>query len=105
MILESAQLLSTAVFLNSNQYFPQLYKPTHKMHPCTIWIRNSVNNWKGLYKHLKALCKEYNFRFAKVHKTENLLSHLWLYNQYFPKGKLTPFINCTQLSLTLIFVI
>lgn len=46
MILESAQMLSTA----ARSYMPYLqswngyYKPTHANHPCTEWIRSSKTN-------------------------------------------------------------
>lgn len=37
MILESAQLLSSAIFINSQSIYNDIYKPTHLKHPCTIW--------------------------------------------------------------------
>lgn len=37
MILETAQLLSTAIFINTNMAYDNIYKPTHLKHPCTIW--------------------------------------------------------------------
>ena len=37
MVLETAQLLSTAIFINSTITYDNLYKPTHVKHPCTIW--------------------------------------------------------------------
>lgn len=45
MILESAQIVSTAIRL-SNLDIPRhaLYKPTHPNHPCTKWVAKSVNN-------------------------------------------------------------
>lgn len=56
MILESAQMLSTVVHKRGLK-MPQmqhLYKPTHEMHPCTLWLEKSNNNviW------LLALCEE-----------------------------------------------
>jgi len=35
MVLETAQLLSTAIFINSTITYDNLYKPTHVKHPCT----------------------------------------------------------------------
>lgn len=51
MILESAQILSTAIHL-SNLDIPHyaLYKPTHPKHPCTKWAAMSTNNMLWLCK-------------------------------------------------------
>lgn len=45
MILESAQMVSTAIHL-SNLDIPHyaLYKPAYPKHPCTIWAAKSLNN-------------------------------------------------------------
>ena len=47
MILESAQMLSSALRLNG---WDHGYKVTHPNHPCTIWTRASLSNWKWLRK-------------------------------------------------------
>lgn len=74
MILESAQILSTAHFeLDGKQVG---YKPTHKNHPCSIFARKSSGNYKWLWEHYKALCDEFTFRTGKVHKTSSLLETL-----------------------------
>ena len=97
MILETAQVLSTAIFLHSDNHFLELYKPTHKAHPCTIWASQSDGNWKWLYQHLIALCDEYSFRFFnRQHRTKTLLEPLLLYSKYIPEGMQTPFVNCTH---------
>lgn len=68
MIVEIAQLLSTAHFeLDGNVVG---YKPTHKNHPCAIWVRECSGNYYWAYMHFAALCDEYTFRTKKVHKTE-----------------------------------
>ena len=43
MILESAQLVSTAMIAR-NFNISGLYKPTHPKHPCTIWAAASNHN-------------------------------------------------------------
>ena len=40
MILESAQMLSTAVRLAGDDIG---YKVTHQNHPCMVWTRNSLS--------------------------------------------------------------
>ena len=90
MILEYAQLLSTAhrvldgticdTFTNSGRRKKAyiiadsrndvMYKSTHINHPSAIWVRQSVMNYKWLHSLLDALCKEYTFRYGKIHKVE-----------------------------------
>lgn len=89
MILEYAQLLSTAhrvidgreavVRQNGRNYKrwvipePQnslLYKSTHVNHPSAIWCRYSVDNYAWLCSLLVETCKEYTYRYGKIHKAE-----------------------------------
>ena len=44
MVLETAQLLSTAIFINSNVAYDNIYKATHIKHPCTIWAASTIGN-------------------------------------------------------------
>jgi hypothetical protein len=76
MILESAQMLSTAHrVLDGDNYANEtgMYKLAHKNHPSTIWVRSSLENYVWLYEHMVALMKEYTFRYGKHHATERLL--------------------------------
>jgi hypothetical protein len=73
MIVEYAQLASTAHHA-SGSIGP--YRVTHKNHPCAIWARASVDNYKYLVSLGLALCKEYTFRYNRVHKTQAVLE--WL---------------------------
>lgn len=66
MILESAQLISS---VNDGPY---LMSKAHMKHPCTIWTNASINNYKWLIEHGKAICKEYEFRFNKEHKSKDI---------------------------------
>lgn len=90
MILEYAQLLSTAHrFLDGTQstglsatgrkqtrYVLSdsresiLYSATHLNHPSAVWVRQSVRNYMWLSNLLQELCKEYTYRYGKVHKCE-----------------------------------
>ena len=55
-----------------------LYKASHVNHPSNIWTRKSSDNYRWLYKHFRALCKEYTRRYGKVHMTEEKLKgQLW----------------------------
>jgi hypothetical protein len=71
MILETAQLLSTAHHvLDDTINHDHLYKKTHVNHPSAVWVRESHENYLWTYKHFLALCKEYTKRYGKVHATE-----------------------------------
>lgn len=84
MILESAQLLSTAhhVLDKDNMIVKKdfIYKPTHINHPSAIWVRESIANYLWLRNHLLALLDEYALRFNKQrhdHKTYNVFMNLF----------------------------
>ena len=65
MILESAQMLSTAHrVLDGDDRANEtgLYKMAHKNHPSTIWVRASSENYRWLWKHFDALFQfDYSF--------------------------------------------
>jgi len=79
MILETGQMLSTVQSLYGESD-ERLYKPTHKNHPCTIWARESKQNYEWLYLHFLGLADEYQYRYGKIHKSfqrlEEILSHV-----------------------------
>ena len=84
MILESAQMLSTAHRildgvltrrksisgktmskyweLYSNPLEDILYRTVHVGHPCTVWTMQSSENYIWHYRHFAALCDEYTYR-------------------------------------------
>ena len=75
MILESAQMLSTAHrVLDGDEYANKmgLYKLAHKNHPSTIWVRTSSENYRWLFNHYDALMQEYTYRYDKTHATSRL---------------------------------
>lgn len=67
MIIESAQLMSTAHNLLDGE--SNLYRTTHKNHPSAIWTRTSAYNYMWLYRHFIALCEEYARRYNRTHLT------------------------------------
>jgi len=90
MILEYCQLLSTAHrVLDGEMYIDKtvnnrnikrwrlldnresiLYSATHINHPSAVWVRKSIGNYYWLSNLLVDLCKEYTYRYGKVHKCE-----------------------------------
>lgn len=92
MVLESAQLLSTAITVNGGQ---GPYRVTHKNHPCALWARQTRSNYRWLYNHFLALCDEYSARYGKTHKCLSLKDQLEAGAQLLPDGEMTAFANCT----------
>ena len=94
MILESAQLLSTAHrVLDGEKYIGKvndrkhtsyilpdaresvMYAATHMNHPSAVWCRQSVQNYDWLVDHFFALMNEYTHRYGKMHKCYGELSY------------------------------
>jgi Pyrimidine dimer DNA glycosylase len=101
MILESAQLLSTAhrvldgemtqgirinletgksrkvkawVLPDAREHV--IYAATHMNHPSAIWCRQSVENYLWLVEHFFALMNEYIHRYKKIHACNGELSYM-----------------------------
>ncbi len=96
MIRESAQLLSTAVHLNSPYgVHDRIYLSTHENHPCAKWVRASRANFEWLLHHALSLTDVYTLARDRIHGTTPILVTLADYRQRIPAGDLTPFANCT----------
>lgn len=89
MVIETAQLLSTAHRFNDGEMYIDdssgrkikrwklndsrddvVYKATHLNHPSNIWARATVGNYKWLYELFVNLCDEYTYRYGKKHLTD-----------------------------------
>ena len=123
MIIESAQILSTAhwamwekmkkpdieggrknlqawlrVHVPDSLQAP--YSMTHANHPCTIWSQEVWGNYMWLSIHGLALCEEYTRRYGKIHKSHAV--HRWLNRKIPPTFEksldnpvaITPFAVC-----------
>jgi hypothetical protein len=114
MILESAQMLCTTHWINkylgdiprkleSDEWnkvkeqkqneprdFP--YLPTMHNHPCSIWVRESLDNYEWLYCLAHALNEEYGYRYGKQHKSMRDVI-LLLPDISIPRRGLTPFVQ------------
>jgi len=78
MIIETAQMLYSAHWvLNPTKLPENAYKLAHKNHPCSVWVRESLTNYLWLCSLGWWLCKEYTFRYGKIHKTEEHIK--WLF--------------------------
>ena len=95
MILETAQLLSTAhrvldghivtshitgrkktSYVLNDDRENILYKATHANHPSAIWCRSGINQYRWTYELFVHLTQEYTYRYGKQHKCEQLLDAL-----------------------------
>ena len=111
MILEYAQLLSTAHrIIDGTQsvglsktgrkqvryVLPDkreliLYSATHINHPSAVWCRANLENYLWLHSLLVACCKEYTYRYGKVHKCQQtgLIDALGVSPNKIPVGEFT----------------
>ena len=76
MIIEYAQLMSTAHRVLDGYDGLDLMKATHANHPSGIWVRASKTNYKWLYKMWCWLLKEYTYRYGKTHACSRLIEPL-----------------------------
>lgn len=70
MPLETAQMLSTAHRYHSPHEYcvdMSLYKKAYYNHPCTVWARESHENYRWLLLHWISLCEEFYYRYGKYH--------------------------------------
>ncbi len=70
MILETAQLLCSAHWMTGSE---AQYKLSHKNHPCSVWVRESLSNYLYLCEIGLELCKEYTHRYGKKHKSQEII--------------------------------
>lgn len=78
MILETCQMLCSVWHIIDNEhiiYTPE-YKLAHKNHPCSVWARESQKNYLWLCELGLELCKEYTYRYGKIHKSQEYIEDL-----------------------------
>ena len=110
MILETAQLLSTAHrILDGTEYIDKsktgrnvrrwrlpdaretvLYSATHINHPSAVWCRATNNNYNWLFCHFGGLLHEYTYRYGRIHKCEDMVVALMQPPFNIDVGYLTP---------------
>ena len=77
MILEYAQILCTTHRIIDNieddDKTVTYYKKTHANHPSVKWARETKGNYMWLYYLFKNLCKEYTYRYGKIHLCDTKL--------------------------------
>lgn len=80
MVLETAQLLSTALWHACPDEAARLhgaglaYRPTHSRHPCSLWLLESAANVRWLGRLGIALADEYEHRYpGKAHASRSVI--------------------------------
>jgi hypothetical protein len=85
MPLETAQMLSTAVLINGGD---SKYKISHKNHPCSIWARDTRENFVWLCKLGLKLCEEHLYRYDKdkYHASHEVIIGCYNQSHLIPDG-------------------
>jgi hypothetical protein len=92
MVLETAQLLATAINVSGGK---ASYRTTHVNHPCSIWVRQSKGNYQWTLQLFKELLQEYENRYGRIHKCRDYMLEFCSGVDLMPEGEMTPFVNCT----------
>lgn len=92
-IVESAQMLSTAILLNDKiKIKPEnIYKKYNANEEHNVWVRTNKSNYKWTLMYLIDALMEYNYRFNKNHETWNVAQILTQYENNFEEGEMTDF--------------
>jgi hypothetical protein len=90
MALETAQMLCTVLHALGQ---PAPYKPTHKNHPCTIWVGSSQESFLWTVAHGLALCETYQARYGKVHACKSIIAAAQGHHLSLPKIPMPPFVQ------------
>lgn len=93
MVLETAQLLSTAI----NEHgapADTAYKTTHRNHPCSVWVRKSRRNYDWTLCLFVRLLDEYERRYMRTHKCAELRDVLIYHRSLLPAGPMSPSPLC-----------
>lgn len=92
-IIESAQMLSTAIHMNENIFVKPdgIYKKYNANEEHNKWVRESKSNYKWTFFYLCDCLNEYKYRFGKEHDTRNIVPILCIYENFFPMVEMTPF--------------
>jgi len=77
MLLESAQMLSTAVQANAKKKFDDLYKPAYPKHPMTIWVGFNRDCFRWALENAVYINHQYEQRFNKGHKSFRVIETIY----------------------------
>lgn len=99
MITEYSQLLANAYTVDQLKIAPpkqngEPRKYSYLNHPCSKWVLESLDNWKWLHVHAKALCDEKRYRWPDrlSHSSEEFIKWAGRNIPNLPSSGLTPFV-------------
>ena len=98
MILETSQMLSTA-YRRVCGDDDNLYKTAYPKPPMTIWVGDSLENFKYALSLGEWLAIQYTYRYKKVHKSQRIIDYIRFHKlknvvKNFTKVKFTPPPQC-----------
>jgi len=78
MLLESAQMLSTAVHQHQGDIDPDnLYKKAYPNHPMTKWVGFNRDCFRWALENAVFISQEYYKRFNKLHKSSRIINNIY----------------------------
>jgi hypothetical protein len=79
MLLESAQMLSTAVRRHKTEFenYDKIYKSAYPNHPMTKWVGDTRNNFRWALENAVFISQEYYKRFKKIHKSSEVINNIY----------------------------
>lgn len=94
LLLESGQMLSTAMNIINPHHGKKVYRSTHPNHPSNVWARQSRANFEWLLHHVYCM----NRQRSTTHATSELFDAFYWFAKRgeFPAEDLTPFANCAR---------
>ncbi len=108
MILESGQMLSTAVKLLDPEYavpYPSLYKITHANHPCSKWVRESRGNFSWCLRWMDSMEHQRVRAGCLSHKTYTTLYPIlvsYWEDGWFPSEEFTTPPRCNPFKKSIV---
>ena len=101
MLLESAQMLSTAVRkyeeeTNGVPLAEPIYKSAYPNHPMTKWVGETKGNFNWALENAIYIHEEYRFRFNKNHKSYKVIQNIidFELDAHLPEGDITTPPQC-----------
>ena len=79
MLLESAQMLSTAVLRHKTEFenYDKIYKSAYPNHPMTKWVGDTRTNFCWALENAVFISQEYCKRFKKIHKSSEVINNIY----------------------------
>ena len=76
MVLETTQMLSTAI---RRRGYDIGYQSAYPKHPMTIWVGDTRDNFCWALQHAIELSKEYTVRYSKLHASQKVIDNIHEY--------------------------